>query len=58
MDNLLKLVIEAHGGLERWCQFDVVRANASITGALWRLKASRMCSRTFTWLLNFIANIW
>jgi hypothetical protein len=33
-----KLAIEAHGGLERWRQFNVVRANASITGALWRLK--------------------
>jgi hypothetical protein len=34
MDNLLRLTIEAHGGLERWRQFDVVRANASIRGAL------------------------
>ncbi len=31
MDGLLKLAIEAHGGLERWRQFSVVRANASIT---------------------------
>jgi hypothetical protein len=38
MDNLLNLAIEAHGGLERWRQFNVVRANASITGALWHLK--------------------
>jgi Putative transposase len=38
MDHLLKLAIEAHGGLERWRQFNVVRANASITGALWHLK--------------------
>jgi hypothetical protein len=38
MDNLLKLAIEAHGGLERWLQFNVVRANASITGTLWHLK--------------------
>jgi hypothetical protein len=38
MDNLLKLAIEAHGGLERWRQFKVVRASASITGALWHLK--------------------
>jgi hypothetical protein len=39
MDDLLKLAIEAHGGLERWRQFNVVRANASITGALWHFKA-------------------
>ena len=38
MDDLLKLAIEAHGGLERWHQFNVVRANVSITGALWHLK--------------------
>jgi hypothetical protein len=38
MDNLLKLAIEAHGGLERWRQFNVVRTNVSITGALWCLK--------------------
>jgi hypothetical protein len=38
MDDLLKLAIEAHGGLERWRQFNEVRAKASITGALWHLK--------------------
>jgi hypothetical protein len=38
MDNLLKLAIEAHGGLERWHRFKVVRANVSITGAVWHLK--------------------
>jgi hypothetical protein len=31
MDDLLKLAIEAYGGLERWRQFNVARANASIT---------------------------
>jgi hypothetical protein len=39
MDNLLKLAIEAHGGLERWRQFNEVKANVSITGALWHLKS-------------------
>jgi hypothetical protein len=38
MDDLLKLAIEAPGGLERWHQFKVVRANVSITGAVWHLK--------------------
>ena len=38
MDDLLKFAIEAHGGLERWHRFNVVRANVSITGALWELK--------------------
>ena len=39
MDDLLKLAIEAHGGLERWHQFNEVRANVSITGALRHLKS-------------------
>ncbi len=38
MGNLLQLAIEAHGGLERWRQFNEVKANVSITGALWHLK--------------------
>src|ERR1700730_6740352 len=38
MDDLLKLAIGAHGGLERWRQFNEVKANVSITGALWHLK--------------------
>jgi hypothetical protein len=38
MDDLLTLEVEAHGGSGRWCQFKVVRAGASITGALWSLK--------------------
>ena len=47
MDNLLKLAIEAHGGLERWRRFNVVKANVSITGAFGSSRASRMCSKTF-----------
>jgi hypothetical protein len=31
MDDLLKLAIEAHSGLERWRQLNEVRANVSIT---------------------------
>jgi hypothetical protein len=38
MDDLLTLEVEAHGGSGRWRQFKVVRAGASITGALWSLK--------------------
>ena len=38
MDDLLKLEVEAHGGIGRWRQLKVVRAGASITGALWSLK--------------------
>jgi hypothetical protein len=31
MNDLLKLALEAHGGLERWRQLRVARANVSIT---------------------------
>ena len=41
MDDLLKLAIEAHGGLERWRQFKEARASVSITGALWHLFEDR-----------------
>ncbi len=38
MDDLLTLEGEAHGGSGRWRQRKVVRAGASITGALWSFK--------------------
>jgi hypothetical protein len=37
MNNLLKLAIEAHGGPERWPQFNVVRATPR-SRARWHLK--------------------
>ena len=52
MDDVLKFAIEAHGGLERWHQFNVVKANASITGALWQLKRQPDLLKTFRWLLG------
>jgi hypothetical protein len=38
VNDLLKLAIEAHGGLARWEQISRFRAAASITGAIWALK--------------------
>jgi hypothetical protein len=38
MNDLLKTVIEAHGGLERWNQLDTVSARLAQGGALWALK--------------------
>ena len=38
MNDLLKLAIDAHGGLRRWEQTERFRAAASITGAIWTLK--------------------
>jgi hypothetical protein len=38
MNDLLKLSLEAHGGLERWRRLTVARASGSITGELWHLK--------------------
>ena len=38
MNDLLKLAVEAHGGLDRWNQLKTLTANISVTGALWHLK--------------------
>jgi hypothetical protein len=38
VNDLLKLAIEAHGGLRRWEQLSRFRMAASITGAIWTLK--------------------
>lgn len=38
MDDLLKLAIEAHGGMRRWEQLSRFRVAASVTGAIWALK--------------------
>jgi hypothetical protein len=37
MNDLLRLALQAHGGLQQWRQLKVVRASASITRELWRL---------------------
>jgi hypothetical protein len=39
MNGLLKLALEAHGGLERWNQAKSIKIKASITGAIWYLKS-------------------
>ena len=36
--ELLELVLDAHGGLERWKQFDKVSASVVTGGFLWRMK--------------------
>jgi hypothetical protein len=38
MDNLLRLALEAHGGLKAWSSLQSLRANVSIGGALWNQK--------------------
>jgi hypothetical protein len=38
MNELLKLAVEAHGGLDRWNQFKTLKARISVTGALWQLR--------------------
>jgi hypothetical protein len=38
MADLLEIVLEAHGGLERWNQLDAVSVHAVNGGALWGLK--------------------
>jgi hypothetical protein len=39
MNGLLKLALEAHGGLDRWNQAKSIEIKASITGAIWYLKS-------------------
>jgi hypothetical protein len=38
MDDLLKLAVEAHGGLDRWNKVKVIKVAASITGGIWCVK--------------------
>jgi hypothetical protein len=38
MNDLLQFAVDAHGGLARWNQLTIVKANLSITGAIWQLK--------------------
>jgi hypothetical protein len=35
MSNLLTEAVKAHGGLDRWRQFDVLEANLAVGGAIW-----------------------
>ena len=39
MNELLGLVVKAHGGLERWNKVTSVKVAASITGAIWFVKS-------------------
>jgi hypothetical protein len=38
MNDLLALALEAHGGLQRWNEFQTLKAEVSIDGAIWHLK--------------------
>ncbi len=38
MTELLNVVLQAHGGIERWRSFDIVRATFSSSGGLLTLK--------------------
>ena len=38
MNDLLKMAVEAHGGLSRWNELATVKANVSVTGVIWHLK--------------------
>jgi hypothetical protein len=39
MNDLLKLALNAHGGLDRWKKVKAIRVAASITGAIWYVKS-------------------
>ena len=38
MENLLKLAVDVHGGLDRWKQFEKIKIHMKVGGALWGLK--------------------
>jgi len=38
MNSLLKLATEAHGGVDRWNDLRSLKANLSVTGAIWHVK--------------------
>ena len=38
MTSLLKLAIDAHGGVARWNQLKTLKAHLSVTGAIWHVK--------------------
>jgi hypothetical protein len=38
MNDLLKLAVEAHGGLDRWNKVKAIKVAASITGGIWYVK--------------------
>jgi hypothetical protein len=40
MNNLLQVAVNAHGGLSRWNQLKRVKANLSITGAIFQVKGN------------------
>ncbi len=39
MNDLLKLAVEAHGGIDRWNKVKAVKVAASVTGAIWHVKS-------------------
>lgn len=43
MNDLLKLAVEAHGGLERWSKVKGIKVAASVTGAIWHVKSKPDC---------------
>jgi hypothetical protein len=38
MTELLDIVLEAHGGLDRWNQLSTIRAKMTVAGAIWEFK--------------------
>jgi len=43
MNELLKLAVNAHGGLDRWNNVQAIKMAASITGAIWYVKGKPDC---------------
>jgi hypothetical protein len=41
MNSLLKLAIEAHGGVDRWNHLKSLKASLSVTGGIWEVKGKK-----------------
>jgi len=60
MSELRDLVIDAHGGIERWSKVKTIDGDMSITGALWArkgwldaLKAAHVTADTTSQWINY-----
>lgn len=52
MNNLLEIALNAHGGLDRWEQFNRVQATVTADGALWHLKGAPNLLNDYNFEIN------
>jgi hypothetical protein len=57
VNDLVKLAINAHGGMQRWEQISRLRAAALITGAIWAAHLIRL-RPAVDWLARSVCTFW